>query len=277
MPLLEVKVIKPGSSEPDQRIVLPLNVVRANPVLLPKFAADAIRAQGIAVEDLVKIEGVNGPVLEVTLKDMHLVVSILQGGTPATTPTTGGKPVPANVTEPPGESKPDKAAVKPKKEKEPAQKAAKKPLPKPEPEPKPKSKPEPKPKPKSKPEPKPKPKSKPEPEPEPRAEADSPLTTEFIATELGWRTGHDLIFAACAHFTLAKKIPNYELEAIDEAIKQVSQFYKPFYSTNLLEYMKYLMKAGKLYQPSAGEYALTPPTVKYLQERLSEEKLKKRI
>lgn len=126
----------------------------------------------------------------------------------------------------------------------------------------------------------------PAPEPQPRAKrkksrADTPyllkLTTEFIANEIGWRTGHDLIYAACAHMTFAEKQKTWSEDEIDREIKVVNKFYKPFYSTNLDEYLQYLMKTDKLCRADNGEYELTPNTVKYLEERLTEEKLKKRM
>ena len=60
-------------------------------------------------------------------------------------------------------------------------------------------------------------------------------------------------------------------------IREASQFYKPFYSTNLDEYLQYLMKNGKLAIADNREYEITPSTMKYLEGRLTEEKLKKRM
>jgi len=110
--------------------------------------------------------------------------------------------------------------------------------------------------------------------------ADTPylqkLTTEFIAAEIGWRTGHDLIYAAGAHLTMAEKQKSFSREEIDAEIRSVGKFYKPFYSTNLNEYLQYLMNHDKFCKSASGDYQLTPNMVKYLEERLSEEKLKKR-
>lgn len=127
----------------------------------------------------------------------------------------------------------------------------------------------------------------PEPAPEPAPAESKPqraltpfqqrLTTDFIAKEIGWRTGHDLIYAACAHMYLALGVKEWFSDEINEEIQRSSNYYKPFYSTNLKEYLEYLMKSGKLFKNDQKKYALTPPTVKYLEERLSEEKLTKRV
>jgi len=103
------------------------------------------------------------------------------------------------------------------------------------------------------------------------------LTTEFIAKEIGWRTGHDLIFAACAHMYIVQEIKSYTKDEIDGEIKQAILYYKPFYSTNLVDYVQFLMKNDKLHVTDDGKYALTTNTVKYLEGRLTEERLKKRI
>ncbi len=125
------------------------------------------------------------------------------------------------------------------------------------------------------------------PVPEPVAEKRAPtknlssfqqrLTTEFIAKEIGWRTGHDLIYAACAHMHIVYDRKEWDSEEIDTEIKAASNYYKPFYSTNLREYLQYLMKNGKLFMNDRKKFALTPATVKYLEDRLSEEKIKKRV
>ncbi len=103
------------------------------------------------------------------------------------------------------------------------------------------------------------------------------LTTEFIAKEIGWRTGHDIIYAACAHMHIALQEKKWSVDDIDAEIKKASNYYKPFYSTNLNEYIQYLMKNDKITLGENSQYELTPNTVKYLEDRLSEEKLKKRF
>jgi hypothetical protein len=70
---------------------------------------------------------------------------------------------------------------------------------------------------------------------------------------------------------------SWEKDEIDEEIKQVSRYYKPFYSANLADYLEYLMKNDKLYLTDDNKYALTSKTVAYLEQRLTEERLKKRI
>ena len=103
------------------------------------------------------------------------------------------------------------------------------------------------------------------------------MTTEFIAKEIGWRTGHDLIFAACAHMHIVDEVCSWDLDMIDKEIKEASYYYKPFYSTNLKDYLQYLMKNDKMHITDNSKYAFTPATVNYLEERLTEERLKKRL
>lgn len=103
------------------------------------------------------------------------------------------------------------------------------------------------------------------------------LTTEFIAREIGWRTGHDLIYAACAHMHIVQGNTAWTADDIDSEIKLASNYYKPFYSTNLNEYLQYLIKNNKLALDNNNLYVLSADTLDYLSDRLSEDKLKKRV
>ena len=234
--------------QPATRVALPLSVIRANPKLLPRFAAEALTQHGIEPAELASLDGVNGAVLEISRPGLRLVVAVQEA--PAEGATTSSAPPPTTAS--PVVAAPAPAPVAPPA----APQAAA-------------------------------PEQVRAPEHAPTAEM-GPITrrkyqsrnpgleTEQIAAELGWRTGHDLIFAACAFFTLNLKMPSFTLEDIDEEIKQSAKFYKPFYSINLNEYLQYLMKSNKLHQPEPGEYAITPSTLKYLEERLSPDRLRRR-
>jgi hypothetical protein len=236
--------------QPATRVALPLSVIRANPKLLPKFAAEALAQHGIEPSELANLEGVSGPVLEISRQGLKLVVAIQEAPADgAVAAVSAASSTPANATPPPAAPAPVPTAA-PAAAPAPAERVR-------------------------------------APEHAPTAEM-GPITrrkyqsrnpgleTEQIAGELGWRTGHDLIFAACAFFTLNLKMTSFTLEDIDEEIKQSAKFYKPFYSINLNEYLQYLMKANKLHQPEPGEYAITPATLKYLEERLSPDRLRRR-
>lgn len=230
---LEVCIYENGSSDPANRITLPISVLRANPKLLPKDISAALEAQGVPVAELVSLQGVEGQIMDIVSENSRITISILSGDTATETPL-------------PKVNIPDALATQ----------AEVPPVVAPLPDPQPKAK-------------------------RKKSSADTPylqkLTTEFIATEIGWRTGHDLIYAACAHLTFAEKQKTWTKDEIDTEIKYVNKYYKPFYSTNLDEYLQYLMKTDKLCRADDGNYTLTPNVVKYLEERLSEEKLKKRL
>lgn len=239
--------------QPATRVALPLSVIRANPRLLPKFAAEALTQHGIDPAELANLEGVNGPVLEISRQGLKLVVAVQEAAAegaatpavspPAATPAAAAPVAPAAATPAPDAAPAAAPAAPPERVRAPEHA----------------------------------PTAEMGPITRRKYQSRNPgLETEQIAAELGWRTGHDLIFAACAFFTLNLKMPSFTLEDIDDEIKQSAKFYKPFYSINLNEYLQYLMKSNKLHQPEPGEYAITPSTLKYLEERLSPDRLRRR-
>jgi|GEM_PF-6026614 len=209
---LEVRVHKNNSDEADSIICMPLPVLRINPNLLPTHISEALKTQGISVQEIAALDGVEGTILDIAGSKHRIIVSILAGEQ-----ASDVSPTPAPAAEPEPEPK---KALTPFKQR---------------------------------------------------------LTTEFIAKEIGWRTGHDLIYAACAHMLIVDETKNWDKDEIDKEIKEVSRYYKPFYSTNLTDYLQYLIKNNKIYIDDDGKYAFTPDTVEHLEDRLSEERLKKRL
>jgi hypothetical protein len=250
MSKLEIFIYRDNSETPDRTISVPLSVLRLNPRLLPKDVSLSLERQGVDISEIAALQGVEGNVLDIHAEDARILVSITGSGEQAAAPPAPVQPPPAApVQSPPPPEQPPSPPVEPAPVAEsvpaaesiaPAAAASRKPV------------------------------------SSGNAFLDR-LTTEFIATELGWRTGHDLIFAACVHMTLVDKQKTWPKDAIDMEIREASQFYKPFYSTNLDEYLQYLMKNGKLAIADNREYEITPSTMKYLEGRLTEEKLKKRM
>ena len=236
MEQLLVSIYHNGNSKPDKQITMPMSVLRLNAKLLPKEVAEALESQGVPVAEITRLEGVEGKIMDIANGDTRTVIAI--GTTPKAPPAK--KPtVQADTTKAAAAPTPAPKTPPPPPAPVGTKKVARK-----------------------------------------NGRSKTPhqerLTTETIATEIGWRTGHDLIYAAAAHLVLAEAQSSWSMEEIDEEIRQVNKFYKPFYSTNLAEYLKYLMKNGKFCMENNGNYSLSASSLKYLEERLSEEKMKKR-
>ena len=79
---LEVQIFKIGSDKAESSICMPLPVLRINPKLLPAHITKALESQGVSVEELTGLDGVEGTILDIKGSKSRIVVSILSSEQP---------------------------------------------------------------------------------------------------------------------------------------------------------------------------------------------------
>lgn len=94
------------------------------------------------------------------------------------------------------------------------------------------------------------------------------LSTTSIATKMSCSSGADLVLAAAAHLTLAKKMEVFSRKQLLDDMKTASGFYKSTHRDNLSTYLKSLLK-DKLNERSAGQYSLSASARKELESKLA--------
>jgi len=96
------------------------------------------------------------------------------------------------------------------------------------------------------------------------------LSTNSIAAKLSCSRGPDLVLAAAAHLTLAKKHDVFTRQQMLDEMKTASGYYKSSYGSNLSGYLKTLLRADALTESSTGNYSLGAKKREDLRGRLAE-------
>lgn len=93
-------------------------------------------------------------------------------------------------------------------------------------------------------------------------------TTGSLAAKLNVKSGPDLVLAAAARVTFVLGSATFSRQKLIDEMKTASAYYKATYLSNLTQSLNNLVKEGKLNEPSQGNYALTAPSLKDLEQRI---------
>ncbi|MCW8964022.1 MAG: hypothetical protein OQL16_09510, partial [Gammaproteobacteria bacterium] len=74
---LEVRVYKHGRDEASSTICMPLSVLRINPNLLPAHIGQALESQGISVQEIAALDGVEGTIFDLAGSKSRIIISII--------------------------------------------------------------------------------------------------------------------------------------------------------------------------------------------------------
>jgi hypothetical protein len=93
-------------------------------------------------------------------------------------------------------------------------------------------------------------------------------TTGALAGKLNVKSGPDLVLAAAARLTFVLGSATFSRQKLIDEMKTAAAYYKASYLSNLTQLLNSLVKEGKLNEPSQGNYALTAPSLKDLEQRI---------
>lgn len=95
------------------------------------------------------------------------------------------------------------------------------------------------------------------------------LSTSSIAQKLGSKTGPDLAIAAAAHLVLVKKMDKFSHTELLAEMREAKTFYKKSYHSNLGNYLKSLVTAGRFNHIGGNDYALSENEIADLGAKLA--------
>lgn len=93
-------------------------------------------------------------------------------------------------------------------------------------------------------------------------------TTGSLAAKLNVKSGPELVLAAAARLTFVLGSATFSRQKLIDEMKTATAYYKATYLNNLTQSLNNLVKDGKLNEPSQGNYALTAPSLKDLEQRI---------
>jgi len=89
-----------------------------------------------------------------------------------------------------------------------------------------------------------------------------------IVGKMEIKTGKDLVLAGCAHLALKQGVNKFGRREVLQVIKQETGFYKKSYNTNLMAYLRQLVKDGKLNQHPDNQFSVADKTKEELKPLL---------
>ena len=89
-----------------------------------------------------------------------------------------------------------------------------------------------------------------------------------IVGKMEIKTGKDLVLAGCAHLALKQGVNKFGRREVLQVIKQETGFYKKSCNTNLMAYLRQLVKDGKLNQHPDNQFSVADKTKEELKPLL---------